>query len=315
MAAEVPEVPHVQPVTILLHLMRLIIDSISKTYPGGVQALKNITLTLNEGLYGLLGPNGAGKSSLMRTLATLQQVDKGSIFLDDIDVLKQKTEVRRLLGYLPQEFGVYPKVSAEEMLDHIAQLKGVEKKHQRRELVDFLLNKVNLLKDKKKKLGTYSGGMKQRFGIAQALIGDPKLIIVDEPTAGLDPVERNHFYNLLSQLGKNTTVLLSTHIVEDVNTLCSHFAIIFKGEVVYTGMPDESVKELEGKVFSRMIDQESGQYFKEKYNVISTQLRGGNMYIRILSETGKENGFELCVPNLEDVYFSNIARIADASPF
>jgi len=263
--------------------MKLVIDSLSKTYANGVNALQNVTLTLANGMFGLLGPNGAGKSSLMRTIATLQEADAGSIFLDDLNVLKNKTRVRQLLGYLPQEFGVYPKISAERMLDHIARLKGVGESGERRDVVQGLLEKVNLYKDRRKLLGTYSGGMKQRFGIAQALIGDPKLIIVDEPTAGLDPAERNRFYNLLSQLGQNTIVILSTHIVEDVSTLCSSFAIICKGEVLYAGDPEKAVRELEGAIFSRVIDQtEIGQY-RNNYDVISTQLKGGKLHIRVLS--------------------------------
>ena len=209
--------------------MILSINALSKTYPNGVRAIHNVSLTLNNGMFGLLGPNGAGKSSLMRTIATLQEADSGSITLDDIDVLQNKTRVRQLLGYLPQEFGVYPRISAEQMLDHVARLKGIDQAGERKDLVGALLNKVNLYKDRRKKLGTYSGGMKQRWGIAQALIGDPKLIIVDEPTAGLDPAERNRFYNLLSHLGEQTIVILSTHIVEDVSTLCSRFAIICLG--------------------------------------------------------------------------------------
>src|SRR3978361_201669 len=233
--------------------MKLQINSLCKTYPNGVQAIKDVSLTLNNGMFGLLGPNGAGKSSLMRSIATLQEADKGSIFLDDLDVLQNKTRVRQLLGYLPQEFGVYPRISAEQMLDHVARLKGIDQARERKYLVGALLNKVNLYKDRKKRLGTYSGGMKQRWGIAQALIGDPKLIIVDEPTAGLDPAERNRFYNLLSQLGENTIVILSTHIVEDVSTLCSNFAIICQGEVLYAGQPDTAVSEMEGKIYSKYI--------------------------------------------------------------
>src|SRR5580765_4037381 len=228
--------------TFNLSFMQLVIKSLSKTYPNGVKAVKNVSLTLNNGMFGLLGPNGAGKSSLMRTIATLQEADEGSIFLDNLDVLKKKSELRQLLGYLPQEFGVYPKISAEQMLDHIARLKGVADQTERKELVDALLDNVNLSKDKKRKLGTFSGGMKQRFGIAQALIGNPKLIIVDEPTAGLDPAERNRFYNLLSYIGENTIVILSTHIVEDVSTLCSHFAIISEGQLLYAGDPETAVK-------------------------------------------------------------------------
>ncbi|HWB28309.1 MAG TPA: ABC transporter ATP-binding protein [Chitinophagaceae bacterium] len=291
--------------------MQLSIQSLSKTYSNGVQAIKNVSLTLNEGMFGLLGPNGAGKSSLMRTIATLQEADEGSISFDEIDVLKQKTALRRVLGYLPQEFGVYPKISAEEMLDHIAQLKGVADKKERRELAGYLLDKVNLAKDKKKNLGTYSGGMKQRFGIAQALIGKPKLIIVDEPTAGLDPAERNRFYNLLSEIGENTIVILSTHIVEDVSTLCSRFAIIFQGQVLYSGTPDEAVNELEGKIFSKSILKSEIADYSSRFKVISTQLKAGQLYIRILSEADPGNGFSKTAPNLEDVYFSNIGQKTD----
>ena len=291
--------------------MQLSINKLSKTYSNGVQAIKNVSLTLNEGMFGLLGPNGAGKSSLMRTVATLQEADEGSIEFDGLDVLKQKTELRRMLGYLPQEFGVYPKISAERMLDHIAQLKGVADKKERRELAGYLLDKVNLAKDKKKNLGTYSGGMKQRFGIAQALIGKPKLIIVDEPTAGLDPAERNRFYNLLSEIGENTIVILSTHIVEDVSTLCSKFAIIFQGQVLYAGTPDDAVNELNGKIYSKSIHKAEIADYSSRFKVISTQLKGGELYIRILAETEPGNGFAASTPNLEDVYFSNIGQKTD----
>ncbi len=293
--------------------MRLSIDSLSKTYANGVHALKNVSLTLNNGMFGLLGPNGAGKSSLMRTIATLQEADKGNVFLDDLDVLNNKTTVRQLLGYLPQEFGVYPKVSAERMLDHIARLKGIDNTSERKTLVSNLLENVNLSKDRKKHLGTYSGGMKQRFGIAQALIGDPKLIIVDEPTAGLDPAERNRFYNLLSQLGENTIVILSTHIVEDVSTLCSSFAIICQGEVLYSGEPDVAVAEMEGKIYSKAIDKANLPHYQDSFNVISTQLKSGKLHIRILQDTNPGNGFVPVIPNLEDVYFSNISARMDVN--
>jgi ABC-2 type transport system ATP-binding protein len=288
--------------------MQLSINALSKTYSNGVQAIKNVSLTLNEGMFGLLGPNGAGKSSLMRTVATLQEADEGSIQFDGIDVLKQKTALRQVLGYLPQEFGVYPKISAEQMLDHIAQLKGVADKGERKELAGYLLDKVNLTKDKRKNLGTYSGGMKQRFGIAQALIGKPKLIIVDEPTAGLDPAERNRFYNLLSEIGENTIVILSTHIVEDVSTLCSRFAIIFQGEVLYAGTPDEAVNELAGKVYSKSITKAEISSYSSRYKVISTQLKSGQLYIRIIADEAPGNGFTASEPNLEDVYFSNLSK-------
>lgn len=293
--------------------MQLVIDSLSKTYSNGVKALKDIRLTLNNGMFGLLGPNGAGKSSLMRTIATLQEADAGTIHLDDLDVLHSKTRVRQLLGYLPQEFGVYPRISAEQMLDHIARLKGVEHPGERKDLINELLNSVNLSKDKKKKLGTFSGGMKQRFGIAQALIGDPKLIIVDEPTAGLDPAERNRFYNLLSHLGEHTIVILSTHIVEDVSTLCSRFAIICQGEVLYSGEPDGAIEELNGKIYSRMIPKEDIGRYRTKYPIISTQLKGGQLYIRTLLDDDPGEGFVPAAPNLEDVYFSNIATRVDVN--
>ncbi len=221
--------------------------------------------------------------------------------------------MRQLLGYLPQEFGVYPKISAERMLDHIAQLKGIGNAGERRDLVNSLLDNVNLSKDKKKHLGTYSGGMKQRFGIAQALIGNPKLIIVDEPTAGLDPAERNRFYNLLSQLGENTIVILSTHIVEDVSTLCSNFAIICMGEVLYAGEPDTAVNEMEGKIYSKAISKVELGHYQDDFRVISTQLKTGKLHIRILQETDPGNGFVPAVPSLEDVYFGNIATRVDVN--
>jgi ABC-type multidrug transport system ATPase subunit len=293
--------------------MKLTINLLSKTYSNGVHALKDVSLTLDNGMFGLLGPNGAGKSSLMRTIATLQEADQGTVFLDELDVLKNKTQVRQLLGYLPQEFGVYPKISAERMLDHIARLKGVQNAGERKELVGSLLENVNLSKDRKKHLGTYSGGMKQRFGIAQALIGNPRLIIVDEPTAGLDPAERNRFYNLLSQLGEKTIVILSTHIVEDVSTLCSNFAIICQGEVLYSGNPEQAVHELNGKIFSKEINQSELPDYQKKYNVISTQLKSGRLHIRILQENDPVEGFSQTDANLEDVYFSNIATRVDVN--
>ncbi len=292
--------------------MQLVIQSLSKTYPNGVQAIKNVSLTINQGMFGLLGPNGAGKSSLMRTIATLQEADSGSIFLDTLDVLKSKTQVRQILGYLPQDFGVYPRITAEQMLDHIAQLKGIGNPSERKQIVSSLLEKVNLAKDKKKNLGTYSGGMKQRFGIAQALLGNPKLIIVDEPTAGLDPAERNRFYNLLSQIGENTIVILSTHIVEDVRTLCSDFAIICEGELMYKGRPDDSINELEGKIYTKAIKKEDVIHYKENYTLISTQLKGGDLNIRIYSDTDPGNGFASSAPILEDVYFNKVVGKTDA---
>lgn len=287
--------------------MQLIIDNLSKTYSNGVQALKGVSLTINQGMFGLLGPNGAGKSSLMRTIATLQEADGGSISLGDLDVLRQKEEIRKLLGYLPQEFGVYPRVSAETMLDHIAQLKGLHNAKQRKEIVEGLLQKVNLYQVRKKNLGTFSGGMKQRFGIAQALLGNPKLIIVDEPTAGLDPAERNRFHNLLSEIGENTIVILSTHIVEDVTNLCSDMAIICLGEVVAQGNPSDLVKQLHGKVWEKMIEKTELSHYQENYEVISTSLKMGKTQIRVVSDEVLSS-FDATAANLEDVYFAEITK-------
>jgi ABC-2 type transport system ATP-binding protein len=291
--------------------MQLSIRSLSKRYPNGVQALQDISLIISTGMFGLLGPNGAGKSSLMRTIATLQEADSGSIFLDDLDVLKEKEKVRKILGYLPQEFGIYPKISAEQMLDHIAQLKGIHNSDQRKEVVGALLNRVNLFTDRKKNLGTFSGGMKQRFGIAQALIGKPSLIIVDEPTAGLDPAERNRFYNLLSELGENTIVILSTHIVEDVRTLCSDFAIICKGQLLLTGKPDEAVQTIEGNIYSKTILKSAIEDYRHKYQVISVQMKGGQLALRIYSENPPGDDFVQAAPILEDVYFYHISSQMD----
>ena len=287
--------------------MELKIQSLSKTYPNGVKSLKDVSLTISNGMFGLLGPNGAGKSSLMRTLATLQEADEGAVFLDGLDVFKNKTSLRQKLGYLPQEFGVYPRISAEQMLDHIARLKGINQANERKKLVASLLDNVNLSKDKKKNLGTYSGGMKQRFGIAQALIGNPKLIIVDEPTAGLDPAERNRFYNLLSQIGQNTIVILSTHIVEDVSVLCSQFAILCGGEVLYSGDPQIAVKALDENIFTKSITKEEIEFVGKTYEVISTQLKSGKLQVRVFSEKNPGAAFVPAEPTLEDVYFRNIA--------
>ncbi len=291
--------------------MQLTITNLTKTYPNGVQALKGIDLVIEQGMFGLLGPNGAGKSSLMRTIATLQEADGGSIFLDEMDVLKEKESVRRILGYLPQEFGVYPKISPEMMLDHIARLKGIDNAAERKQVVAALLNRVNLYADRKKNLGTFSGGMKQRFGIAQALMGNPKLIIVDEPTAGLDPAERNRFYNLLSELGQNTIVILSTHIVEDVRTLCSDFAIICQGELLRHDQPDEAVKDIDGNIFSKVIAKADIEAYRNQYQVISVQMKAGNLNIRIYAEADPGNGFVPVQAVLEDVYFHQISGKMD----
>lgn len=286
--------------------MQLKISNLSKTYPNGVQALKNVNLTINNGLFGLLGPNGAGKSSLMRTIATLQDADSGSVFLDDLNVLEKKDEVRGVLGYLPQEFGVYPNVSAEELLNHLAVLKGATEKKSRTELVHALLHQTNLYDARKKKLGGYSGGMKQRFGIAQALIGNPRIIIVDEPTAGLDPTERNRFLNLLSEISESVIVILSTHIVEDVKELCSQMAIINKGEVLFEGHPMQALDMVKGKVWKKFMSKTDFKQHQESHSVISSKFNTGQIEMHVWSEEQLNNGFERADAQLEDVYFSVI---------
>lgn len=286
--------------------MKLQISHLSKTYSNGVQALKDVTLEIGQGMFGLLGPNGAGKSSLMRTIATLQEPDSGTIQFGDIDVLKEKEEVRRILGYLPQEFGVYPKISAEVLLDHLAVLKGVKNRGERKELVKSLLYKTNLYEARNKNLGGYSGGMKQRFGIAQALLCDPKLIIVDEPTAGLDPAERNRFHNLLSELGENTVVILSTHIVDDVKELCTDMAIINKGEVLLKGNPIESIDTIKGKIWKKIIDKHELDEYKNNYKVVSEKLIAGKPIIHIYADTSPDSSFESVPADLEDVYFAQV---------
>ena len=291
--------------------MALTISGLSKTYPNGVKALKNLSLTIGNEMFGLLGPNGAGKSSLMRTVATLQDPDSGSITLDGIDVLKDKNAVRRVLGYLPQEFGVYPKMSALDMLHHLAIMKGISNKTERNQMVDALLNQTNLWAARKKSLSTYSGGMKQRFGIAQALLANPKLIIVDEPTAGLDPAERNRFLNLLSSLGSNVTVILSTHIVEDVRELCPRMAIIAGGEVLLEGSPAVALSALDGKIFSRVVATDDElRTLEASCNVISTHLVGGLHEVRIYADTSPGADFKPVDSGLEDVYFLNLATHA-----
>ena len=294
--------------------MRLQISNLNKTYSNGVQALKNVSLDIPPGMFGLLGPNGAGKSSLMRTLATLQQADSGTITLGDIDILNDKEQVRKILGYLPQEFGVYPKISSYNMLNHIASLKGVSNKGERKDLVESLLNKTNLWQFRNKSLGTYSGGMKQRFGIAQALIGDPKLIIVDEPTAGLDPAERVRFHNLLSEIGENTIVILSTHIVEDISNLCNNMAIICLGEVVVKGNPNVLTEGIKGRIWKKTIEKSELINYQEELQVISTYLKSGQTVIHVLSDNQPDTSFQASSANLEDVYFAEITtRMATVS--
>jgi ABC-2 type transport system ATP-binding protein len=292
-------------------LVALTITGLSKTYPNGVKALKNLSLTIGNEMFGLLGPNGAGKSSLMRTVATLQDPDSGTIDLDGVDVLKDKAAVRKVLGYLPQEFGVYPKMSAVDMLHHLAIMKGIASKTERTQMVDALLNQTNLWNARKKALSTYSGGMKQRFGIAQALLANPKLIIVDEPTAGLDPAERNRFLNLLSSIGANVTVILSTHIVEDVRELCPRMAIIAAGEVLLEGAPAQALESLRGKIWSKVVPTDDElRALESSLNVISTHLVGGLHEVRIFAESSPGEGFHIVDSGLEDVYFLNLARHA-----
>ncbi|MEE4212824.1 MAG: ABC transporter ATP-binding protein [Parvularcula sp.] len=282
------------------------IKGLTKTYPNGVRALDGVDLTIGKGMYGLLGPNGAGKSSLMRTLATLQSADKGSVTFDGIDLLKNPDPVRRMLGYLPQDFGVYPRISAIKLLDHIAVLKGLSNAKERKTIVEELLRQTNLWDVRKKAPATYSGGMRQRFGIAQALLGDPKLIIVDEPTAGLDPEERNRFHNLLSEIGENVVVILSTHIVEDVADLCADMAIMHQGRIAMKGAPLDLVATVDGKIWRKVIEKSDLEAHQQRYKVVSARLVQGRTVIRVYADGNPGDGFEAAAPNLEDVYFSTI---------
>ncbi len=282
------------------------IQNLSKIYPNGVKALDDVSLEISNGMFGLLGPNGAGKSSLMRTLATLQEADSGSATLDDIDILNNPTELRKVLGYLPQEFGVYPRITAEQLLDHVAILKGISRKGERKELVHYLLEKVNLFDKKNKSVKGFSGGMKQRVGIAQALIGNPRLIIVDEPTAGLDPGERNRFHNLLADVGQEVVVILSTHIVDDVRELCSAMAIMNLGKIVYTGSPEVVLTELKGKVWMKAVDRSAVDTYRSTHHVISDKMVAGKPQIHVLSDSNPGDGFSAVEPNLEDVFFVKI---------
>lgn len=286
--------------------MELRIANLSKRYANGTQALQDVSLTIPLGMFGLLGPNGAGKSTLMRTLATLQEADRGSATLGDIDVLRQKDEVRKVLGYLPQEFGVYPKVSAEDLLTHFAALKGVDNATERRIVVSALLQQTNLFEHRKKALGSFSGGMKQRFGIAQALLGNPKLIIVDEPTAGLDPEERVRFHNLLSAIGENIIVILSTHIVADVSDLCRQMAIIHEGRVMLTGDPADLLFLIKGKIWKKSIDESELEDYRSRLHVTLTRRFAGRTLMHVLSDESPGAGFEPVSPDLEDLYFATI---------
>ena len=285
--------------------MQLTIRNLSKTYSNGVKALQDVSLDIPTGMYGLLGPNGAGKSTLMRTIATLQNADSGSVMLGELNVLEDKEELRRRLGYLPQEFGVYARLSATEMLTHLATLKGIPPA-ERKEVVNALLQRVNLWEHRKKAVSSYSGGMRQRFGIAQALLGAPQLIIVDEPTAGLDPGERNRFYNLLSEIGENVIVILSTHIVEDVKELCSNMAIINNGKVLYAGSPDTALEQMQGRVWEKAIAKSELESSQQQYQVISSKLVAGKPIIHVLSDARPDEGFQPVDADLEDVFFAKI---------
>jgi len=287
--------------------MNLTISNLSKTYSNGVQALDNVSLTIPTGLFGLLGPNGAGKSTLMRTIATLQESDQGEIWLDDLNVLEQKFQLKQTLGYLPQEFGFYPKDRAYDLLDQLSMLKGIRDKSERKEVVEYILKKVNLWDARRQRIGTFSGGMKQRFGIAQALLGGPKLIIVDEPTAGLDPYERRRFHNLLAEIGKDIIVILSTHIVDDVTNLCTNMAIIEEGKILLQTDPSEVIKEFKGKIWEKDITGVIMEDFEKEYQVISTRLFAGNTIVRIYSSSDPANEFKPVDPILEDVYFYSLS--------
>ena len=289
--------------------MQLSIKNVSKTYSNNVEALKDVTLEIGNGMFGLLGPNGAGKSTLMRTIAGLQELDSGSITVGDIDVSKHKHELRKVLGYLPQEFGLYPKLNALELFDHLATMKGITDSKERDELTKSLLSQTNLWKYRNRKLGTFSGGMKQRFGIAQALIGEPKLIIVDEPTAGLDPTERNRFHNLLSAIGENVIVILSTHIVEDVSDLCSKMAIIKDGKVKLVGEPLTLVKDLKAQVWTGLVTKKDFKNVKNDHQVISSKLSMGKVQIRVLNDQEPIDGFKQVDPEIEDLYFATINEL------
>lgn len=282
------------------------IHNLTKTYPNGVRALNGINLEITNGMFGLLGANGAGKSSLMRTIASLQSPSSGALSFNEVDIVNHPNEIRQSLGYLPQEFGVYPKISAEKLLHHLAVLKGILNKKERKEQVTALLQQVNLFQHRKKAVATFSGGMRQRFGIAQALLGNPQIIIVDEPTAGLDPEESNRFLNLLSEIGENVIVILSTHIVEDVRNLCPKMAIMSNGEIISQGNPSELVKTIDGKIWTKIIDKSQLDIYKKAFDVISTKLVAGATQIRVLSTKRPEEGFQVIDPNLEDYYFTTL---------
>jgi len=282
------------------------LSGLTKTYGNKVRALDGVSLSIPKGMFGLLGPNGAGKSTLMRTIATLQSPDQGSLTFGDIDILKDPQALRATLGYLPQDFGVYPRMSARAMLDHLAVLKGLSNAKERKTVVETLLEQTNLSQHANKAVASYSGGMRQRFGIAQALLGDPQLIIVDEPTAGLDPEERNRFHNLLSEIGENVVVILSTHIVEDVADLCPQMAIMNRGQIVSAGAPNDLIADLNGKVWARTIEKSELAGLRGKYQIISERLTVGKVRIHVLADSDPGDGFQSIQPDLEDVYFATI---------
>lgn len=288
--------------------MQLHIEGVSKTYSNGVKALNDINLVINKGMFGLLGPNGAGKSTLMRTIATLQDPDRGNIRLGDLDVLKNKNELRRRLGYLPQDFGFYPKVSALDLLNHFAVLKGITDRRERKDIVEALLQQTNLFEARKRYISEYSGGMRQRFGIAQALLGNPSLVIVDEPTAGLDPMERNRFHNLLSEIGEQVIVILSTHIVDDVKNLCQRMVVMNKGMILLEGTPAEAQEKVQGMIWQKLIEKEELPRYKEQYHVISSSLTEGKTLIRVFADRLPGEGFTSVQVTLEDVYFATITK-------
>ena len=292
----------------------LIIEALSHVYSGGVRALDEVSLTIPNGMFGLLGPNGAGKSTLMRIVATLQTPTSGFVRFDDIDVLADPEALRRTLGYLPQDFGVYPRVSALEMLDHLAVLKGFSRPRERKAVVESLLQQVNLWEHRKRALAGFSGGMRQRFGIAQALIGSPRLIIVDEPTAGLDPEERNRFLNLLAEIGENVVVLLSTHIVADVADLCPAMAIICDGRIVRQGAPSELMASLAGRIWMKSVDKDELVALRAEHQIISSRLYAGRTIVHVLSDAAPGPGFEPTPGGLDDVYFSTLAQAHGVSP-
>ena len=288
--------------------MNLTISQVFKTYPGGIKALKDVSFEIHQGMFGLMGPNGAGKSTLMRIIASLQEADSGTVLLDGLDALKEKDKLRKRLGYLPQDFGLYPDVTADRMLNHLAFLKGMTDRNQRGNMVYATLDRTNLLEVRRRKLGTFSGGMKQRFGIAQALVADPDLLIVDEPTAGLDPEERNRFLNILSEISENKIVILSTHIVDDIRILCPQMAIINQGRILLSGRTGKSIDQLKNKLWTKTIDKEELGRYDSQLNVILSHMNSGRMEIHVCSENRPEHGFKPLSPSLEDVYFWTLKK-------